>query len=61
MDFNLVTVVSGPPRSGTSLMMQALEAGGMPVLTDGIRKNDEDNPKGYYEFEPVKKTTTDPS
>lgn len=61
MDFNLVTVVSGPPRSGTSLMMQTLEAGGMPVLTDGIRKNDEDNPKGYYEFEPVKKTTTDPS
>ncbi len=47
MDFNLVTVVSGPPRSGTSLMMQALEAGGMPVLTDGIRKNDEENPKGY--------------
>jgi hypothetical protein len=42
-------------------MMQALEAGGMPVLTDDIRKRDEDNPKGYYEFEPVKKTNTDPS
>ncbi len=61
MDFNLVTVVSGLPRSGTSLMMQALEAGGIPVLTDNIRKRDEDNPKGYYEFEPVKKTKTDPS
>ncbi len=61
MDFNLVTVVSGLPRSGTSLMMQALEAGGIPVLTDNIRKRDEDNPKGYYEFEPVKKTKTDSS
>jgi len=61
MDFNLVTVVSGLPRSGTSLMMQALEAGGIPVLTDNIRKSDEDNPKGYYEFEPVKGTKTDPS
>ena len=60
-DFNLVTVVSGLPRSGTSLMMQALEAGGIPVLTDDIRKSDEDNPKGYYEFQPVKKTKTDPS
>lgn len=50
-----VTVVSGLPRSGTSLMMQMLEAGGMPALCDGARKHDEDNPKGYYEFERVKK------
>jgi len=42
-------------------MMQMLKAGGMEVLTDNIRKADEDNPKGYYEFEPVKKTREDPS
>ncbi len=41
-------------------MMQALEAGGFPILTDNIRKKDEDNPKGYYEFELVKKTIYDP-
>ncbi|MFC1739359.1 sulfotransferase family protein [Planctomycetota bacterium] len=61
MDFDFVTVVSGLPRSGTSMMMQALEAGGMPVLTDHIRAGDEDNPRGYYEFELVKKTKTDAS
>ncbi|MBA7643071.1 hypothetical protein ES703_50781 [subsurface metagenome] len=43
------------------MMMQALEAGGMPILTDNIRKSDQDNPKGYFEFEPVKKTKDDPS
>ena len=56
-----ITIVSGLPRSGTSMMMQAIEAGGIPALTDHIRKKDEDNPKGYYEFEPVKKTKDDPS
>jgi len=61
VDSDFVTVVSGLPRSGTSLMMQVLEAGGMPVLTDNIRARDEDNPKGYYEYEPVKKTKTDPA
>jgi len=61
MERNYVTVVSGLPRSGTSLMMQALEAGGMHVLTDGVRKSNQDNPKGYYEFEPVKKTKENPS
>jgi hypothetical protein len=61
MDLDFVTVVSGLPRSGTSMMMQVLEAGGMPMLTDHIRKSDEDNPKGYYEFEPVKKTSEDSS
>lgn len=49
-----ITVVSGLPRSGTSMMMRMLEAGGMPVLTDAKRQPDESNPKGYYEFEPVK-------
>jgi hypothetical protein len=61
MDSNFVTVVSALPRSGTSLMMQALDAGGMPVLTDDIRKRDEDNPQGYCEFEAVKKTKSDPA
>ncbi len=51
----MITVVSGLPRSGTSLMMQMLEAGGLPILTDNIRKPDENNPKGYYEMENVKK------
>lgn len=50
-----VIVVSGLPRSGTSLMMKMLEAGGIPPLTDGERLADQDNPKGYYEFERVKK------
>ena len=50
-----ITVVSGLPRSGTSMMMSALKAGGMPLLVDGIREADKNNPKGYYEFEPVKK------
>ncbi len=50
----VVTVVSGLPRSGTSMMMKLLEAGGLPPLTDNIRTADEDNPKGYYEFERVK-------
>ncbi|RME09621.1 MAG: sulfotransferase family protein [Ardenticatenia bacterium] len=49
-----VTVVSGLPRSGTSMMMKMLEAGGLPLLVDNIRQADEDNPKGYYEFERVK-------
>jgi len=56
-----VTIVSGLPRSGTSMMMRAVEAGGLPSLTDQIRKADEDNPKGYYEFEAVKKTNEDAS
>lgn len=50
-----ITIVSGLPRSGTSMMMKMLEAGGLPVLTDHQRAPDEDNPKGYYEFERVKK------
>jgi hypothetical protein len=51
---NIITVVSGLPRSGTSMMMRMLEAGGMPVVSDHIRKADSDNPRGYYEYEKVK-------
>lgn len=54
-----ITVVSGLPRSGTSLMMQMLEAGGMPLLTDGRRLADEHNPRGYFEYEAVKASRTD--
>ena len=49
-----IIVVSGLPRSGTSLMMNMLAAGGLPVLTDSLRRADDDNPNGYFEFEPVK-------
>ena len=56
---SFVTVVSGLPRSGTSLMMQMLQAGGMPVLTDGERTADESNPRGYLELEAVKRTRND--
>ncbi len=50
-----ITIVSGLPRSGTSMTMTMLEAGGIPPLTDHIRTADSDNPKGYYEFERAKK------
>ncbi len=49
-----VIIVSGLPRSGTSMMMKMLEAGGLELVIDGIRTADEDNPRGYYEFERVK-------
>ena len=49
-----ITVVSGLPRSGTSMMMSILQAGGMEILTDELRAADEDNPRGYYELERVK-------
>ncbi len=49
-----IVVVSGLPRSGTSMAMKMLEAGGMELVIDGIRTADEDNPKGYYELEQVK-------
>jgi len=52
-------VVTGLPRSGTSMLMQMLAAGGVPVLSDGLRQADEDNPRGYLEFEPVKKLLQD--
>ena len=50
----MITVVSGLPRSGTSMMMRMLEAGGARVATDHVRKPDSDNPRGYYEYEKVK-------
>lgn len=56
-----ITIVSGLPRSGTSLMMQMLDNGGLEVVTDNIRTPDTDNPKGYYEFERVKKIKHDAS
>ena len=56
-----VTVVAGVPRSGTSVAMQMLAAGGLEVLTDAVRQADADNPRGYLEFEPVKQTKEDPS
>lgn len=59
MTINPITIVSGLPRSGTSMMMQVLEAGGIPALKDDIRVADEDNPKGYYEFERVKQIAQD--
>jgi hypothetical protein len=49
-----IVVVSGLPRSGTSMMMQMLAAGGLPPLTDGLRTADESNPEGYFELEAVK-------
>jgi hypothetical protein len=49
-----IVIVSGLPRSGTSMMMKMLEAGGLTVMTDAIRQADIDNPKGYYEYERVK-------
>lgn len=56
----MITIVSGLPRSGTSLMMQMLVAGGMLPLADGERKADSDNPRGYLEWERIKHLPTDP-
>jgi hypothetical protein len=57
----MITIVSGLPRSGTSLMMQMLAAGGMTILADGERRADADNPKGYLEWERVKQLPKDPA
>jgi hypothetical protein len=59
MDGDEIGIVSGLPRCGTSMMMAMLGAGGLPLLTDEVRRADEDNPRGYYEFEAVKHTKTD--
>jgi hypothetical protein len=56
-----VTIVTGIPRSGTSLLLQMLAAGGQPVLTDGVRGADADNPNGYFEYEPAKRLARDAS
>ena len=57
----IITVVSGLPRSGTSMMMQMLRAGGLTCLTDELREADISNPKGYFEFEKIKGLRTDNS
>ena len=54
-----VFVVSGLPRSGTSLMMRMLEAAGIEPMTDRERTADDDNPRGYYELEKVKRLADD--
>lgn len=54
-------IVTGLPRSGTSLAMQMLAAGGVPPMTDHERQADADNPRGYFEFERVKQLKTDKS
>lgn len=43
------------------MMMRMIDAGGIPALTDHVRQPDDDNPRGYFEFEPVKRTKEDPS
>lgn len=53
-----VIVVSGLPRSGTSLMMQLLDAAGVALVVDGVRGADADNPRGYFECEAVKRLAT---
>src|SRR5262245_16960452 len=54
-----IIIVSGLPRSGTSLLMQMLDSGGVEVVTDNIRTADTDNPRGYYELEQVKRIKQD--
>lgn len=58
---NSIIIVTGLPRSGTSMMMQLLQQGGMTVLTDEIRQQDVNNPKGYFEYEKVKTLASDNS
>jgi Sulfotransferase family len=55
-----IVVVSGLPRSGTSMMMRMLHAGGVPTLTDASREADASNPHGYFEFGPTKDMARDP-
>ena len=55
----MITIVTGLPRSGTALMMQILQAAGMELVTDGVRPPDADNPRGYFEFERVKRLAAD--
>lgn len=55
----VITIITGLPRSGTSMMMQVVDACGIPLLTDGHRPADRDNPKGYHEYEPARALRTD--
>ena len=59
MNKDEIIIVSGLPRSGTSLMMQLLQAGGIPLVCDDKRAADVFNPRGYFECEAVKKLATD--
>lgn len=61
LNHSMITIVSGPPRSGTSLMMQMLVAGGMTPLADGRRQAEADNPRGYLEWEGIKQLPKDPN
>ena len=61
MERSYITVVSGLPRSGTSMMMRVIGEGGIPMLIDDLRPADESNPHGYFEYEPVKSTRDDPA
>ncbi|MEQ1904090.1 MAG: alkaline phosphatase family protein [Pirellulaceae bacterium] len=54
-----IVIVTGLPRTGTSMMMQMLQAGGVPVLVDDHRQSDESNQRGYFEHEDAKRTATD--
>jgi len=56
----LITIVSGLPCSGTSLMMQMLAAGGLTPLTDDLRVSDANNPRGYFEWEKIKQLPNEP-
>lgn len=56
-----IVIVAGLPRSGTSMLMQMLAGGGIDALTDGLRQPDEDNPRGYFEYEPATSLRTDNS
>src|SRR5512138_868142 len=49
-----IIIVSGLPRSGTSMMMRMLAEGGLPIITDELRRADDDNPRGYFELETVR-------
>ena len=59
MEIEIINVVSGLPRSGSSMLMSMLVEGGIEPLCDNIREPDEDNPRGYYEYERVKKLPED--
>jgi tetratricopeptide (TPR) repeat protein len=60
IDQKPILVVSGAPRSGTSMMMRMLSMAGVPTLSDGVRAADASNPLGYFEWEAVKKISGDP-
>ncbi len=57
----LITIVSGLPRSGTSLMMQMLARAGVPIQHDGVRSADASNPRGYFEWERIKQLPKNPA